>query len=180
MNYGNPLWTHIVETEDEPWASRPSHSMKMQLNSYRWLSEPAMKNPELGTYRPGPHMAVQFPKAIVWDQQFCEADAGGCVRGIAGAHTRYTDGKGTVADYVEAAQKAGLSFIIFNDPLEKLTAQTLAKLKADCAAINDRSQDFYACPGIEFTDGIGNRRAFWGESIIFPCKTFKRTVFTHT
>jgi len=179
-NYGNPLWTQVVETAGDAWAGRRSDSMKLQMNAYRWLSGPAMPDAAFGTYRPGPYRRIAFPKAVAWDQPFPKVDAGTGIRGIMGAHTAYTDGKGTVADYVSAAKAAGLSFIVFNDPLEKLTPETLAKLKADCTAINEKTKDFYACPGIEFTDGTGNRWAFWNERIVYPEKSYKRRQFRHT
>ena len=47
----------------------------------------------------------------------------------------------------------------------------MARLKADCAAAS-KDGDFYACPGIEFTDGVGNRWAFWGEKIVWPDASF--------
>ena len=57
------------------------------------------------------------------------------------------------------------------EPLELLTAEKLAQLKADCA-VASRAADFYACPGIEFTDGLGNRWAFWGEKLVYPEASF--------
>ncbi|HEY3418900.1 MAG TPA: hypothetical protein VGM23_18655, partial [Armatimonadota bacterium] len=45
------------------------------------------------------------------------------------------------------------------------------QLKADCAAAS--TDDFYACPGVEFTDGIGIRYALWGEKVLFPPATYK-------
>ena len=59
-------------------------------------------------------------------------------------------------DYVKAAKLAGLSFIIFTDPLENLTPEDFARLKADCTAASQDGR-FLACPGYEFTDGTGNR-----------------------
>ena len=75
-------------------------------------------------------------------------------------------------EYAKAAKAVGLSFLVFNDPLEKLTSETLDKLKADCAAVS-KDSGFYACPGIEFTDGVGNRWAFWGERVRFPRTSFR-------
>lgn len=88
--------------------------------------------------------------------KFGEPVAG--IRGIFGAHTSYTDGRARVAHYVKGTKAAGFSVFVFTDPLETLTAETLGKLKADCAAASDDS--FYACPGIEFTDDIGAAGCF--------------------
>lgn len=181
MNHRNPLWSETVEEKGDPAAGRPSHSMKLQMNAYRWLAAPVLNNPAFGTYRPEPYERVQFPASVDWDRErFPEVPgvtpaAGGVtatpqgygVRGICGAHTGLSDGTGSVADYVAAAKAAGLSVIIFTEPLEKMTAEKLERLKAECAAAS-AAGDFYACPGVEFTDGIGNRWAFWGEKVVFP------------
>ncbi len=174
QNHLNPMWADIVEVNGDKAAGQPSDSMKMQMNAYKWLAEPSRDLKDYGTYARIPYQPVKFPATVDLDHSkfaVVPASANG-IRGIFGAHTSYSDGTGTVADYVKAAKDAGLSFIVFNDPLEKLTAEKLNKLKADCAAAS--TNDFYACPGIEFTDGIGNRWAMWGEKILFPPATFKQ------
>jgi len=177
MNYNNPLWPNTVETAGDKTADRPSQSLKLQFNAYRWLAEPAQGDPAFGTHKRPAYKPVEFPQSVVQCAgPFADPVAG--IRAIAGAHTAYTDGTGSVPDYVKAAKAAGLAAIVFADPLEKLTPEKLAQLKADCAAASDAT--FYACPGIEFTDGIGTRWAFWGEKVGFPEGTFKSGTFTHT
>ena len=186
MNYGNPLWPQTVETRGDPALGQPSDTMELQMNACRWLAEPVQQTPGFGTYTPEPYKPVEFPKSVEWDSWNFEKVAGLTyadgqepvlqsaapgIRGIVGAHTSLTDGKGAVADYVTAAKAAGLSVIVFAEPLELLTAAELEKLKTDCLAASQQP-DFYACPGIEFTDGIGNRWAFWGEKIVYPEATF--------
>ena len=170
MNYGNPLWSSVVETAGDPASHRPSDGMKLQFNCYHWLAETALQSPALGTMKRPPYQPVQFPPTIDGDQATFSTP-GPSVRGIFGAHSAYSDGQGTVADYVKAAQAAGLSFLVFADPLEKLTEEKLNQLKADCAAAS-KNGDFYACPGVEFTDGDGIRWAFWGERVVFPPASF--------
>ncbi len=186
MNHSNPLWSETVETAGDPAAGRPSDSMKLQMNAYHWLAEPVLENPAFGTYRPEPYQPVEFPPSVDWDKAQFSAIPGLSyapegtptvtppaygLRAIFGVHTALSDGQGSVADYVAAAQAAGLSVIVFAEPLESTTAVKLAQLKADCAAAS-QAGDFYACPGVEFTDGIGNRWAMWGEKIEFPDATF--------
>lgn len=178
MNYGNPLWPSVVESAGDPGANRPSQGMKLQMNCYKWLAEPALANPSLGTMKRPPYKPVAFPKTLNGDQAVFAGPTEG-VRGIFGAHSAHSDGKGTVADYVQVAKAAGLSFIVFNDPLEALTEAKLNQLKADCAEAS-KADDFYACPGIEFTDGVGNRWAFWGERVVFPDGSFEGGSRTYT
>jgi len=182
-NHRNPLWADIVETHGDRAAGQPSQSMKMQMNAYRWLAEPSADLSDFGTHVAEPYQPVEFPAAVEWDKHRfgppAAADAGATgIRGIFGMHSSYSDGNGSVVEYVSAAKAAGLSFIVFADPLEQLTPEKLERLKADCAGA---SQDgtFYACPGLEFTDGIGNRWAFWGETLVWPEASFASGRFTH-
>ena len=179
-NHGNPIWPAVVETDGEKDKGRPSHTQKLMLNSIKWLSEPAQENPQLGTHTLEPYSEVEFPATYNWDLhgRYGKDELG--VRGIYGIHTTYTDGSGTVADYVKAAKQAGLSFIVFADPLEQLTAETLDQLKADCEKINSEDKHFIAMPGIEFTDGVGLRWTFSGDTLIYPSHSFKgATGFTY-
>jgi len=178
MNYNNPLWRNTVETDGDRSAGLPSDTLRLLMNCYRWLGETAQANPALGTYEKQPYALVQYPASVDWDRfRFDKpndtAHADGTmavsdgIRGLVGAQSAYGGGKGTVAEYVTAAKAAGLSFIVFTDPLEQLTPDTLAALKRDCATAS-KDGTFYACPGVEFTDGIGDRWAFWGEKVVFP------------
>jgi len=176
-NHRNPLWADIVETNGDRAGGQPSQSMKMQMNAYRWLAEPSAGLSGFGTYAAEPYQPVQFPAAVEWDKhrfgQPAAADAGSTgVRGIFGVHSSYSDGSGSVADYAVASKAAGLSFIVFADPLEKLTPEKLDRLKADCA---EASQDgsFYACPGIEFTDGFPAARCWTTSSCVGTARTRK-------
>ena len=188
MNHLNPMWSEIVETNGDPASHQGSDSMKLQMNAYKWLAQPSAGLADYGTYKAVPYQPVQYPGSVDWDRlqftateakttaypdgqvQVAEAPSNG-IRGIFGVHTSYSDGTGTVADYVKAAQAAGLSFVVFNDPLELLTAAKLDQLKADCAAAS--TSKFYAVPGIEFSDVNGNRYAMWGPKVIYPAASFK-------
>ena len=180
INYGKKLWSHTVETSGDPVSGRASDSMRLQMNAYLWLAEAARKKGGFGTYEFKPYRAVQFPPTVHYDgHRFPEAaKTGNGVRGVVGLHSDHSDGESTVADYVKAAKDAGLSFIVFAAPMEHLTAEKLDKLKQDCAKGSDAS--FYACPGIEFTDGSGIRWTMWGEKVVFPEATFKNGKHTYT
>ena len=125
INHRNPLWADIVECNGDRAAGQPSHSMKMQMNAYRWLAEPAGGLADFGTYVPEPYQARAVPgRGQLGHGPFADRRSDGHSR-----HFRrplaYSDGSGTVADYVKAAKAAGLSFLVFADPLEKLTKENL-------------------------------------------------------
>jgi hypothetical protein len=170
-NYGVSGWNMVVEATGDAAAGLPSDGGRLVLNGLKWLAETSEGNPALGTFETAPMARVQFPASVEWDsQQFAPPVEG--VRGVIGARTALSDGSGSVADYVSAAQAAGLSFIVFTESLEAMTAAKLEQLKAACAEASGDS--FYACPGVEFTDDLGNRWATWSERIAFPQGSFNR------
>lgn len=180
INYGKRLWSHTVQTRGAPLKGIPSDSLKLQINAYRWLAEPALKKPDFGTFDFKPYKPVQFPPSVHFDREgFPRARSlGHDIRGIAGLHSNYSDGKSTVDEYAGSAKSEGLSFIVFADPLEKLMPQKLRAPKKDCERVSDSS--FYACPGIVFTDGSGIRWTMWGERVVFPQESFKDGKYTYT
>jgi hypothetical protein len=173
LNHRNPIWTDIVEVNGDVKVGRTSDSMKMQMNAYEWLAETGRQNSELGTHKFEKYKPVTFPQTVDWDKTHFGTPNEG-LKGIFGAHSSYTDGKSTVAEYAKTAEAAGASFIVFTDPLELLTPEKLEKLKKDCADVTAKSLNFYACPGVEFTDGIGVRRALWADRVVFPRKEFQQ------
>ena len=179
-NYGVPGWNMVVETAGSAAEDLPSDGGRLTLNGLQWLAETSRDNPALGTFETKPVERVRFPKSVEWDSKEFPAPAvsprvrgaGGAVRGILGAKTALSDGAGSVADYAAAARAAGLAFIVFNESLEALTAAELERLKAECKAAS--TDDFYACPGVEFSDDLANRWAIWGERVVYPQAEFKR------
>jgi hypothetical protein len=170
LNYGNRMWPQITESEGDKESGKPSQGNQLLINALRWLAESAQQVEGFGTHKLAPIQPVKFEPSVNWDAQSFEKGAEG-VRGILGAHSAYSDGQGTVAEYVKAARAEGLSFIAFTDPLELLTPEELAKLQSDCAKAG--AEDFYACPGVEFTDSLGVRWAVWGEKVMYPEDAFE-------
>ncbi len=176
-NYGVPGWSMIVEEAGNAAAGLGSDSGKLVLNALKWLAQTSKGNPNLGTFETRDVGRVQFPASLQYDNhQFAPPVRG--IRGILGAKTALSEGTGTVAEYAQAARAAGLSFVVFNESLEELTPAELEQLKADCKAVS--TEEFYACPGLEFTDEMGNRWAIWGERVVYPLAEFKRAYIPTT
>jgi hypothetical protein len=175
MNYKNEFWGNQVEYKGLP--GKPSNAMLLFANAVKWAGENSIKSPVFGKYKALGHSKVKYLKSISIDTKIFGKPAKNPLKGTWGLHSNLTDGKGSVADYVKVAKAAGLSFVVFSDPLELLSPVKLKKLIADCKAVsNDK---FYACPGVEFTDGAGNRWVAWSERIKWPVKTFKKGKFTY-
>jgi len=142
-NYGVPGWNMITEATGDAAANRPSDGARLVLNGLRWLAGASRDNPALGTFRTDTVSPVRFPPNVQWDDAEFPAPAKG-VRGILGARTALSGGTGTVAEYAAAAQAAGLSFVVFNEALEKMTPAGLDQLKAEC--LQASTDSFFACP----------------------------------
>ena len=171
LNFRNPVWGNI--TEEKGLNGKPSHLMNLMKNAVLFAAQPALKNPELGTYQAKKITPIQFPEAVYWNKHGFLHQPGELVYGIVGAHTNYSDGKSTVEEYVKSAKKAGLSFIVFADPVEKLTPETTEKIKEECKKFTDDT--FFACPGLEFTDRTNLKRFVYGLRVKHPGNTSYKT-----
>jgi len=160
INYGNPLWSSIVESAGDHTGGRPSDGMTLQMNCYGCLRSrpwrvaglgPTGRSPTndrvsqvanwdtlqfgkpLGATPPSPTRTARKPQTGA-RQRTC---------GESSARTVPTPMARERGGLRQGRQATGLAFIVFTDPLEKLTAQTLDQLQADCAAA---SKDLRSTP----------------------------------
>jgi hypothetical protein len=161
--------------EETGWAERklPSHCGRLLLNGIRWLAETAVQNPKMGgfPFADYAYEPVTFPAAVQHDDKAFTPPVETGVRGVFGARTALSSGSGTVADYAVAAQAVGLSFVVFTEALEQLSAAEFEQLKAECRAVS--TDTFYAVPGLEFSDHLDNRWALWADRLTYPPATVK-------
>lgn len=180
------------------FGDRPSDGWQLLSNLYRYLAEPSLASGALGGYTtqreqlfrsipgaPQPYdwkngaeggLGGSFPGAdplltgsISPASQVSAAPTGTAPRGLVGAHTTYSTGKGTVADWAAAAQAAGLDFIVILDDMAYLNAAKWERLKADCAAAS--YDNFLAYPGFEYKHETGNRGYFISRIWDWPSDT---------
>ncbi len=172
INFELDQWPQTTESAGNIARGIPSDGIKFILNGIRWTGEASKDDSSFGTYEPPVIKPITFQKSVNWDAvQGIPPYPQPEVYGTVGAHSSYTDGKGTVAQYAQAAKAAGLSYIVFTDPLEQLTEEEFEKLKADCEAASH--DGFYASPGMEFTDSTGIRWAMWGNTVVWPKATIE-------
>lgn len=74
---------------------------------------------------------------------------------LVGAHTVRSGGKGTVADWRQAAQAAGFDGVVFREDILRMTREQWDAFQAECREASD--DRFYAVPGWDWTDWEGNR-----------------------
>ncbi|HEY3396973.1 MAG TPA: hypothetical protein VGM19_04865 [Armatimonadota bacterium] len=169
----------------------PSDDGRLLENLYRWVAEPGQAL-GLGRPRPGikatplpvptvqrvlnwdtlqmpptwAHRAipVQVDGQWYYDEQRDPAITGEVkyFRALIGAHSAYSDGKGSVAEWVAAAQRAGYSILAFTETFEKLGGPARwEQLRRDC--LKYTTADFVCLPGIDIADPEGGRYLVYGQ-----------------
>lgn len=184
--YGHPMWEGVVMTEGDGY--RKSDTARLFDNLYQWLGA-AREGHAVGGYQMSEVEAqgeVPWdwgePAPIDWTKVvWAPLAEGGLMpekptgnmpygppalgmkhyRGLVGARTALTGGAGTVAEYVAAAQAAGLHFLIFAEDLEKLTPESWEAFKTQCRAAS--TADFLAVPGFEWKTPVGDRMLMCGH-----------------
>lgn len=182
--YGIDTWYNPTEHGD--FAGRPSEGVRLVRNALKWAAEPSLAIAGFAAdYKPHLNPPPPYKEAFCFgrlpgtvDKATCRAQSDpwktfGCwnpdgkrVTGVIGLHSSHSDGASSVAEYAAEAKRLGLSFIVFTDPLAKLTSEKLELLRADCAAASDET--FYACPGIEYSDISGLDWILYHDKIAWP------------
>lgn len=176
QNFGSPLLFDAFMKNGAEGHLSDGH--RLLLNAFKWLAQPAVAR-GLGTLvetkSKGPPPVDESP--IDWHTErpleigsiTGTAADGHLFKGLFGARTAGGGGAGTVAEYVAAAKKAGLSFLVFMDDATKMKDDAYQKLLADCKANTDDS--FLAIPGYSITDEWGNDYFMTDEAHV-PDPTF--------
>ena len=171
-------WLYDGVTLDKGLNGRPSDYGRLLENTFRWLSQPSLANGKLGGAKSDPTQFVGLlarPGAqATFDRGLAEPSLDLAVagppapvqRGFIGARSEYSGGEGTVEAYAAAARRAGLQFVVFLDPMEKLSRENLAKLKADCARLS--GDDLLLLPGYWMATNAGPRFLSAGSDPVFP------------
>lgn len=172
-------WLYDREVLSTGLDGKRSDFGRLLYNTFKWLAAPSLESGALGGYRtPAERLLSPNLRHAVRDQYLEQApviDARTAstttksptlFQGLIGAQTRLSGGQGTVADYADAARRAGLDFLVFLEDFDKLDERELAQLKADCAAHSDDSLTLY--PGYRIDNNIGNHMFLFGPGVIAP------------
>ena len=150
-------------------------------NTYRWLAEPSLKSGAVGGYatRESALVPVNYRKLVRefndYTYWFWEYDVmqwhippknGQIFKGLIGARSALSDGKGTVQEYKDAAAKAGLDFVVFMENFESLTKEKYDQLVAECKMLSDNKVKLI--PGFSIRNNIGNYTLCIAEDGFWP------------
>ena len=179
--FGGTSWIHDGVVLDKGMAGKPSDFGKLFENTLRWLSEPSLKNGKLGGYVQDsakllhPHFR-KSPESYfsAFDSYQNPTAPGNVYRGLIGARTTYSSGKGSVSEYAAAATEAGLDFVIFLDELGMLTEEKYRQLEEDCR--KSSTDKLLLLPGFTFKNNIKNNMFAFGRDIVWPSKAASQWV----
>jgi len=174
-------WVYNREILSKGLKGIPSDFGLLLENTYRWLAEPSLKSGNLGGYITDPNRLMpenKQPGAFVGYEEISWLDDNQIInyvrpasdkrlfRGLIGVKSSYSTGSGSVAEYAEAAQKAGLDFIAFMEDFDHLTPEKLESLKSECQKYSNDKVWLYA--GYTIKNNIGNHLFFFGPQVPFP------------
>lgn len=177
-------WVFNREILSKGFNGIPSDFGVLLENTYQWLAEPSMKNGKVGGYVTDPARllpenkqkgALDGYEELTWLDEsqimgYMGYDHIGqdkkLFRGLIGVKSSYSTGSGTVAEYAEAAQKAGLDFVAFMEDFDHLTPEKLESLKSECQKYSNDKVLLYA--GYTIQNNVGNYMFFFGPQVPFP------------
>jgi hypothetical protein len=172
-------WIHDGMVLDKGIGGRPSDFGRLFENTLRWLAEPSLKSGVLGGYVQDPKQLVRPNLRKKPEEFFSQFNSyqnptapGNVYRGLVGARTTYSSGRGTVEEYAKAATDAGLDFIVFLEEFGKKGGLTEAKyrnLEADCRQLS--TDKLLLIPGFSFRNNIGNYQFVYGKDVLWPSNT---------
>lgn len=149
---------------------KPSDGRKMLFNLLTWLAEPAVKAGLVGAttpdkvLKPFSPMEPGTPPAVNWAVEFSTPSRP--FRGLAGARTKLSGGKSTVAEYAKAAREAKVDFLIFLEDHKLMTPEKNEQLRKECRAVSDAK--FQAIPGFTIEDEFRNHWFIAGDKAVYP------------
>ncbi len=166
-NYGHPGLRDALMLNGD--GTHPSDGADLLLNAYRWLAEPA-RRAGLGGHQPPPARSNRPDLTPIDWSKMGFGQPGPEWKGLIGARTAAGGGSGSVADWAQAAQAAGLSYLVFLEDPSKLTEASFRQLLADCEAAG--SPTFLAVPGFGYYDTIGFYRYNIGVRVLPTADNF--------
>ncbi|PJB73192.1 MAG: hypothetical protein CO095_06170 [Armatimonadetes bacterium CG_4_9_14_3_um_filter_58_7] len=157
----HPWWQALVMSKGAK--DKPSGVERLMLNLYDWLAKPSKESGSVGGHlgaKPEPITGAKLVSAgdeggkIDWEKLPPPQPSSHNYMGLIGAHSAYSDGQGTVTEWVAAAKAAGYNWIAFTELHPKMNAEKWEQLKAQCKQASD--ERFCAIPGMELIDQAGN------------------------
>ncbi|MHB9134387.1 MAG: hypothetical protein ACYDBB_25220 [Armatimonadota bacterium] len=152
---------------------KPSGLRTVLVQSLNWLAQPSLASGKLGGALTNPDTLKNtnlldpkdFDKQIPWETLKFAAPKTS-YKGLIGAKSVLTGGKGTVAEYVKAAKGTGYAWLVFLEDFRQLTPEKWLQHKQECLTAS--TPDFQVIPGYYITDEFGGYWAMMGDNAVLP------------
>lgn len=125
---------------------------RLLANIYAWLAQPSTTSESLGGFAKSEQKQLydlqaqrkeSHPETVEWTM-------GGTVRkALVGVQSTYSNGKYTVREFADVAQRFGIDMLVFTERAEAMDKANWQKFAADCKAAS--TDAFLALPGVRFT-----------------------------
>jgi hypothetical protein len=173
-------WIYDRDVLDRGLAGRTSDFGRLLSNTFAWLAEPSRARGELGGWttlpdrlrgpNAGDEVRAQYrsqpPSYDASTLGRVDAPSDTLYRGLIGAKSAYSSGRGSVADYAAAARRAKLDFVVFLEDFDRMSKDKLAALTADCT--HNSGPDLLLLPGFSIVSNVGNRLFFFSPNPQWP------------
>jgi len=148
--------------------THPSDGFTIIRNMIKWAAEPAAAQ-GLGGYTPDAYAALPVPEKPAipqWLQPgWRETPGMTWYKVLLGPRSAYSDGKGSITQWAEAARGAGYSILVMTEDLASFPADKWPEYYAECEEAS--GADLVVLPGLDITDAYGNRLLLFGQRV-FP------------
>ncbi len=167
---GHAIWGNGILMDGE-FGGHPGNGLTLMTNLFDYLAQPS-KN-VFGGYPPR-DMKSKFPgerPTIHWDSKDCGYTGDylkNCYKGLLGARTSLSGGKGTPEEFIHNAEKAGYDFIVFFEDLSKMDLEKFTRLKDICRKSSNSKISAY--PGFRYLDDSGTAWGCFGRNLFYPEK----------
>jgi len=153
-------------------AGRKSDGARLTYNLLKWLAEPSLSAGTMGGYVYKPPQRPKLTEQpgfseINWSKvRPIKPMYSRAFLGLVGAQSALSCGRGSPADFIEAAKAAGYDFIVFTEDLESLTSEDWASLLAACEEGTDET--FNAIPGLFYRTAQEVPYVTFGRLLSYP------------
>jgi hypothetical protein len=142
---------------------RKSDGWRLLVNMFRWLAEGSDKL-GFGGYTEEAYKKAPVPPSAevpAWLRGWREENGAKAFKVLIGARSYFSDGKGSVKEFAEAAKKAGYSILVMTETFERFDPQNWDKFLNECKAASDK--ELVVLPGLDIPDVYQNRYLLFGQ-----------------
>jgi hypothetical protein len=140
-----------------------SDGWRLIVNTFKWLAEGS------GGFGFGSYTEEAYGKAPVppsaevpaWLRGWREENGAKAFKVLLGVRSSFSDGRGNLKEFAEAARKAGYSILVMTETFEYFNPKLWDKFLEECKEASD--DRFVVLPGLDIPDPYQNRYLLFGQ-----------------